>query len=294
MKKATRNALSVVLITGIAVAVFFAMSSGLLRFGGPEMQTRQADQDTVGTGAASKETGVRRGNAQDTGKDSVQQAVREMHELTREEFQRLTIDQQAAFWMNIDIQGHSSVLDYFLAKEAEFRSGEYRSAPAIADLYERCLQMASIALEGDHSEAILVQRKACSALPSRGPDYAAELVGAAAASGNVVATLRELGHPPERVRTFPRSAESELWARGAISRLEALASAGNLDATNQLAYAFSSDLYGLRDISRSRRYAAQFLSRIAVDDPRRRAAAIFIDQLCRIENPNVGESGNCK
>ncbi|MBD8526501.1 hypothetical protein [Pseudomarimonas arenosa] len=202
-------------------------------------------------------------------------------EFSEEWLSRQSVDIRASYISGYDLKGHDTFLSYFNALESAWTAGDHSVAPELAQLYRRCQRALLSSSAGDPNSPGFFAAQACSTLPDRGLDYSAELLDRASLAGNDEATLSLLTHPRRDVAMFPTSAESIAWARQAIERLESLAQRGNVGAHLELANAYLSDRYGLRDLERSRRSFGIYIQLAPPSDPRRRVAELTRLRLCQ-------------
>lgn len=195
------------------------------------------------------------------------------------DFLSLSHDEQAALLLGLPMGEHKTVASYFAALESDIASGDFSKSTTAAILYSQCARMRnSDALhKADHVSHPVA--KACSDLPDRDSNYAANLVESAAEAGNREAILRQFGFAPTEVMSNP-SGMSDPWVHRAVARIERLAEFGDPEAVYLLASRFSSEEFGLRDLEKAKANMARFVGMTTGDDPRRALVQAQLERLC--------------
>lgn len=201
----------------------------------------------------------------------------------------LSQDQKALVAMGVGPDNLKGTLaDYFLALEQAGEKGDFDSALKAADVVDRCGRFGEEDIKPDNDPDQFLQSKAaaCSVLPMRDPDYAAQVIEDLASRGVEQAIIRQYDRPPKQIALAKHSDEAQEWVGRVSSRLEGLAAIGNVEAARELGQVYMSDGYGMRDLPRAVTFMQQFVRDVSPTDPRRASVQRTIDQLCGTSLPD--------
>lgn len=196
--------------------------------------------------------------------------------------------------MGPDFNGFHSLHRYFMELQHRIDTGDQAAAEPAAKLIRECrLSLGDDALEDSENPMHLVA-KVCATLPGLNALSETKLIADAARQGNVSAILKEFGYPPSGVVYSKDIEVRKEWASSVAGRLSVLAASGSVDAAWELARAYLSDDYGLRDLTKSGLYYRQVVDRVTDTDYRKDVAKANLGRICATGRLSDGYESICK
>lgn len=196
--------------------------------------------------------------------------------------------------MGTDFNGFHSLHRYFMDLQHRIDTGDQAAAEPAAQLIRRCrLSLGDNALENLENPTNLIA-KVCATLPGLNAASEIKLIADAARQGNVPAILAEFGFPPPNIVYSEDLGVRREWASSVAGRLSVLAASGSVDAAWELARAYLSDEYGLRDLTKSGLYYRQVVDHVTDGDYRKDVAKTNLGRICATGNLSDGYESICK